>query len=301
MVKCSSSSCQHATGNGCVCVCGHGNHGAKARLRWAVALRIPVGQRHSQQKNDSAIAAEQRRKAQIALTKQSESLRLSRTDPRRHDANAFFEANRSLEIVDWLIEHPTELEQMQWIADQVGDSAEELLTQREGKHHRVADHLWCDILASLATVLDKMLETKDKVIELVASDVADKVWRLLKRQRNKELGNAPCQKPQTRNTTSRLARDKSDGLDERILKKTTQVLVKKIIKHFTSDPVMPIENLLLQIRLLALLFCPDPYAHQAVWNHCMFPLLKEKIIADSLEELQTLKRVFNQMWTTWPL
>lgn len=300
MIKCSSSSCQHATGNGCVCVCGHGNHGAKARLRWAVALRIPVGQRNSQQEDDSAIAAEQRRKAQIALTKQSESLRLSRTDPRRHDANAFFEANRSLEIVDWLIEHPTELEQMQWIADQVGDSAEELLTQREGKHHRVADHLWCDILASLAAVLDKMLETKDKVIELVASEIADSVWKLVEKERGEELGNAPCQKPRTRNTTSRLSRDISKGLDERILKKTTQVLVEKIIKHFTSDSVMSIENLLLQIRLLSLLFCPDPYAHRAVWNCCLVPLLEGKVVAKSLKELQTLKRLFDQKWT-WPL
>ncbi|QOW64654.1 hypothetical protein [Rothia terrae] len=300
MVKCSSSSCQHATGNGCVCACGHGNHGAKARLRWAVALRVPAGQRTSQQENDSTIAAEQRCKARIALTKQSESLRLSRTDPRRHDANAFFEANRSLEIVDWLIEHPTELEQMQWIADQIGDSAETLLTQHKGKHHRVADHLWCDILAALAVILEKALKTKDKIVDLVASEVADGVWRLLKSQRNKELGNAPCQKPQTRNTTSRLSRDISKGLDERILKKTIQVLVEKIIKHFTSDPVMSIENLLLQIRLLALLFCPDPYAHRAVWNHCMIPLLKERIIAESLKELQTLKRLFDQKWT-WPL
>lgn len=300
MVKCSSSSCQHAIGNGCVCICGHGNHGAKARLRWAVALSIPSSQRTSQQESDSAIAAEQRRKARFALTKQSESLRLSRKDPRRPDANAFFEANRSLEIVDWLIEHPTELEQMQWIADQVGDCAEELLTQREGKHRRVADHLWCDVLAALADVLEKALKTKDKIIELVASEVADSVWRLVKRERNKELGNAPCQKQQTRNTTSRLARDTSEELDERILKKTTQMLVNKIIKNFASDPVMSVENLLLQVRLLALLFCPDPYAHRAVWNHCMVPPLKERVIAESLEELQTLKRLFDQRWN-WQL
>lgn len=300
MVKCPSSSCQHAIGNGCVCICGHGNHGAKARLRWAVALSIPSSQRTSQQESDSATAAKQRRKARSALTKQSESLRLSRKDPRRSDANAFFEANRSLEIVDWLIEHPTELEQMQWIADQVGDCAEELLTQREGKHRRVADHLWCDILAALAAVLEKALKTKDKIIELVASEVADSVWRLVKRERNKELGNAPCQKQQTRNTTSRLARDTSEELDERILKKTTQMLVKKIIKNFASDPVMSVENLLLQVRLLALLFCPDPYAHRAVWNHCMVPLLKERVIAESLEELQTLKRLFDQRWN-WQL
>lgn len=300
MVKCSSSSCQHAIGNGCVCICGHGNHGAKARLRWAVALSIPSSQRTSQQESDRKIAAEQRRKAQSALTKQSESLRLSRKDPRRPDANAFFEANRSLEIVDWLIEHPTELEQMQWIADQVGDCAEELLTQRKGKHRRVADHLWCDILAALADVLEKALKTKDKIIELVASEVADSVWRLVKRERNKELGNAPCQKQQTRNTTSRLARDTSEELDERILKKTIQMLVNKIIKNFASDPVMSVENLLLQVRLLALLFCPDPYAHRAVWNHCMVPLLKERVIAESLEELQTLKRLFDQRWK-WQL
>lgn len=300
MVKCSSSSCQHATGNGCVCVCGHGNHGAKARLRWAVAMRAPSCQRTEQQKNDCAIAEEQRRKARIAVATQSESLRLSRTNPRRHDANAFFEANRSLEIVDWLIEHPTELEQMQWIADQIGDSAEKLLIQREGKHRRVADHLWCDILAALATVLEKAVETKDKIVDLVASEVADSVWKLVKRERGKELGNAPCQKPQTRNTTSRLARDTSEELDERILKKTIQVLVKKIIKHFASGPVMSIENLLLQIRLLALLFCPDPYSHRAVWNHCMVPLLKERVIAESLDELQTLKRLFDQRWN-WPL
>lgn len=300
MVKCSSSSCQHATGNGCVCICGHGNHGAKARIRWAKALSIEKSQQTQKERSVVKLAKKQQSKAKEALLEQNRTLSQSRKAPRRHDANAFFEANRSIDIVTWLIEHPTDCDQMEWIADQIGAAAEDLLIQLPGKHRRIADHFWCDILAALASILDKTLETTNQLIDSSAEFIAGQVWELVKNTRNEERGNAPCQKDKTRHRTSRFSRDVQDGLEEAILKQAVEKLVKKIVKKVASEPTSTVEQLLLQIRLLAILFCPDPYAHRAVWNGCMVPLLKENIIAVSLEGMENLKRLFNQRWN-WNL
>lgn len=89
MVKCSSSSCQRATGHGCVCICGHGNHGAKARLRWAATLAKEPSQRRQTEKADAELAKTQQSKAKDALLKQYTTLKPSRRAPRRDDANAF--------------------------------------------------------------------------------------------------------------------------------------------------------------------------------------------------------------------
>lgn len=300
MVKCSSSSCQHATGSGCVCICGHGNHGAKARIRWAKALSKEASQRSQAERADAKLAEKQRNRAKEVLKSQNETLRQSRKAPRRDDANAFFEANRTIDIVNWLIEHPTTCDQMEWIADQIGEAAENLLLQFPGKHQRIADHFWCDVLAALATILAELLETSNQLIDDTAEAIAEKVWESVKATRNEEKGNAPCQKQRTRKTTSRLRRDYQEGLKEAVLKQTVETLVKKIIKKVVAEPEMTVETFLLQIRLLAILFCPDPYAHRAVWNNCVIPLMEEEIIAKSLEGMDILKRLFEQRWS-WDL
>lgn len=189
---------------------------------------------------------------------------------------------------------------MEWIANQIGDSAENLLTQFEGKHRRIADHFWCDILAALANVLAEMLEASDQLLDDTAEAIAEKVWALVEDTRGKEKGNAPCQIEKTRNSDSRLSRDYQEGLLEAVLKQAVETLVKKIVKKVAADPEMTVEAFLLQIRLLALLFCPDPYAHRAVWNGCAVPLIREGIIARSLDGMEALKRLFEQRWS-WDL
>lgn len=300
MIKCSSSSCQHATGSGCVCKCGHGNHGAKARIRWAKALSKEVSLRNQTEKADAQLAKKQRSRAIEVLRKQNETLRQSRKAPRRDDANAFFEANRTIDIVNWLIEHPTACDQIEWIADQIGETAENLLTQFPGRHRRVADHFWCDILAALATILAELLETSNQFIGDAAEAIAEKAWASVETTRNEEKGNAPCQKQCTRKTTSRLSRDYQEDLQEAALKQTVETLVKKIIKKALAEPKMTVETLLFQIRLLAILFCPDPYAHRAVWNNCAVPLIKDEIIAKSSEEMKNMRRLFEHQWS-WDL
>lgn len=296
MVKCSSSSCQHATRAGCVCACKQGNHGAQARIRWAQALAKEASQRNQQEKEDVNKARTQQGKAEKAIIRQSKKLRKSIKSPRRPDANTFFESIRSIEIVSWLIEHPTECEQMKWIASQVGEAAEELLLQTTGRQQHIADHLWCDILAALATVLAETLKSTDQLISTVSAEIAEQVWKLVKATREEELGNAPCQTPKTRNKTSRLTRDQNNGIDELILKKVTEELIKKIIHTAFSEPRTSIESLLLQVRLLTLLFCPDVYAHRAVWNNCLVPLIKAEIIALSSDELKQMRPLFEEKW-----
>lgn len=75
---------------------------------------------------------------------------------------------------------------MEWIANQIGDSAENLLTQFEGKHHRIADHFWCNILAALATILSKILETSNQLLDDTAEGIAKKAWELVEDIRSEE-------------------------------------------------------------------------------------------------------------------
>ncbi len=144
MLTCTGSSCRHAVSPGCECGCGGGNHGALARLAWAAALTVPAPQRTSDQNQQVVTAAAQRSRATSKVKGQENSHRRSRKKPRRADATAFFESTRTVDIVDWLVANPSEREKIQWMARQVGDVCEQVLTQHPGTHARLADHFWCD-------------------------------------------------------------------------------------------------------------------------------------------------------------
>lgn len=47
---------------------------------------------------------------------------------------------------------------------------------------------------------------------------------------------------------------------------------------------------------LALLLCPDPYAHREVWNHCLVPLLEERVIMDAEHYMRILRPEFQLPW-----
>ena len=85
---------------------------------------------------------------------------------------------------DWLIEHPTERKQIEWIANQVGDACEEILKKFPGKHKRLADHFWCDVLAALAHAIDEVSKKIDSISENISSYIANLVWEILKQERS---------------------------------------------------------------------------------------------------------------------
>lgn len=306
--QCTSSSCSHATGQICCCPCGGSKHGVKGRILWAEALEVPKEKRTGRQHRTADIAQGRRAVARDRVEKQQEPYRdfpdrySKHSKPRQGDAQWFFESNRSIDIVDWLIEHPTERKQIEWIADRVGDACGEILNESPEVYCRLADHFWCDVLAALAHAIDEVSKKIDSISEDISSYIADLVWEILKQERSSSTtSGSPNPRSKKREVAkTRLKKDEEAGLGDVFLENVTKRLVKKIVKKFLKESTTPITTKLgeLQqnVRILALLMCPNPYAHRAVWEYCLLPILKAEIVIKVNEYLENFLDTFKQPW-----
>ncbi len=295
MLRCSGSACRTAVSPGCECKCGGGNHGAYARILWAAAMMVPPENRTDEQTNHAKTAEEQRKNATEKLEQQQKShASLSSIEkPRRADATAFFEFSRSVEIVNWLIEN-RECQEIESMALKVGDACEKLLTQHPKWYKRLADHFWCDILAALVQVLTEILDAADKFPEHV-SELGARTWDAVHSQRSESNGNAPSQRKKRKDTT-RADEDAAENLDYVILKKAVEDLVETLMTGVTEATHAALDLLVLRLQVLAILFCPDPYAHKALWNYCVVPLLKQRVVIQSEKYSEKFLEMFKQQW-----
>lgn len=300
-----SSSCSHATGQICCCSCGGSKHGVKGRILWAEALEVPKEKRTGRQRHTADIAQGRRAYVRHRVEEQQESYKKlpdPYNKPRQGDARWFFESNRSIDIVDWLIEHPTERKQIEWIANQIGDACEEILKKFPGKHKRLADHFWCDVLAALAHAIDEVSKKIDSISENISSYIANLVWEILKQERSSSTtSGSPNPRSKKREVAkTRLKKDEEAGLGDVFLENVTKILVKKIVNKSLKGSTLPITTKLgeLQqnVRILALLMCPNPYAHRAVWEYCLLPILKAEIVIKVNEYLENFLDTFKQPW-----
>lgn len=298
-------SCSHAMGQTCCCSCGGSKHGVKERILWAEALGVPKEKRTSRQRHTADIAQERRAYVRHRVEEQQEPYKKLPdpcNKPRQGDARWFFESNRSIDIVDWLIEHPTEREQIEWIANQVGDACEEILEKFPGKHKRLADHFWCDVLAALAYAADEVSKKIGSISEDISSDIADLVWEIIKQERSSSTTsgspNSRLKKGEVAKT--RLKKDEEAGLGDVFLENVTKRLVKKIVKKSLKESTLPfttkLGELQQNVRILAILMCPNPYAHRAVWEYCLLPILKAEIVIKVNEYLKNFLDTFKQPW-----
>ena len=268
---------------------------------------MPEEKRTGRQHRTADIAQGRRAVARDRVEKQQEPYRdfpdrySKHSKPRRGDAQWFFESNRSIDIVDWLIEHPTERKQIEWIADRVGDACGEILNESPEVYYRLADHFWCDVLAALAHAADEAIKKIDSISEDVSSYIADLAWKILKQERSSSTGDTPNPRVKKSGVTkTRLKKDEESGLEEVVLEDVTKKLVKEIVKKFLKESTTPITTKLgeLQqnVRILALLMCPNPYAHRAVWEYCLLPILKAEIVIKVNEYLENFLDTFKQPW-----
>ena len=300
MIKCSGSGCRHAVGIGCACECGGGNHGAKARIAWARALAEAEPSEADSQL--AGVAEEARKKARAATAEAQSSLPRNPRRPRRSDATRFFEAARTVEIVDWMMSHPGETEQLGWLADQVGSVCENLLKTNTGQHRRLADHFWCDVVAALVRVLDEMIDRVDALPEAITlatiPEVKERTWERVEKSRGESSGNAPTARPTSRSyqTDTRRDRDLAAELAEAALRKAVEELVGLILNGAIEGVHVTFDGLSVKLRLLGILLCPDPYAHAAVWDDCVVPLLKIGIVARARSYISAYRDMFGVAW-----
>lgn len=251
-----------------------------------------------------ATAETQRQRATAMVRTQESSLRKAQKKPRRKDASWFFESGRSVEIVDWLVSHPTEREQIDWMADQVGEVCELLLNQNPHTHRRLADHFWCDVLAALARVLDEALSELDslpgELSEAFISALSERTWEAVRNERGSSKGNAPTRRQSTQNDSYRIDEDIDAGLSEVMLKRAVKELVSILLSGVNEAAHLTLDNIVLKLRVLAILFCPDPYAQRAVWEECVVPLIKQGVVIRSKSYAQRFLDMFKQTWSWSP-
>lgn len=221
------------------------------------------------------------------------------------DATTFFEATRTVEIVNWLAANPTELDELDWLADQIGDACATALNKNPGTHVRFADHFWCDVLASLALVLDRLAASVTSLPAAVAKEtapvIATDTWNLVAASRSASFGNRPSStaRSRSRRTSARSARDNTAGLATTVLQPITEKLVKTVLAAAAAGTDLTFAGLILKLRVLAILFCPDPYAHQLVWDECVVPLVQNGVVIASGSILTKLLGMFKTKWS-WP-
>lgn len=211
---------------------------------------------------------------------------------RHKDADASVEYARSVEAIDWLVEHSTQTqEEVQWLADQIGEiGSREIanLSLSVGQRRRLGDHFWCDTTVALVEIVEELREGKTKAVkefsQATADVIASEVWSKVEASRREADGTREVA---ARRTNSRTRRDRD--LDEKLTAAILRPIVEKVVTAAVSTAFAPLdaqlELTLWKLRIVTLMLCPDPYAHKAVLTHCLQPIAKEEISEAAHEQL----------------
>ncbi len=192
-------------------------------------------------------------------------------------------------MVHWLIEHPTELSELRSIVDQLITASEKLLTgtpeQKKVRAARMLDHLWCDLLASIACGLEQVAEVESRTKKRLAEAVSQAAMRVLEDAQGEALA-APTGTTVTDIRGSRREDDEEadTGLERAVLEGCIQAVVKGALDSATSGFDAGLTAMLTKIRIAALMLCPDVDAHDLVWDHCWIPLWHDAILDITLEK-----------------
>lgn len=300
MPNCSGSGCQSASGISCACRCGGACHGIRARLNWAQSKSKPVGKR-TEVDNDLVNKFDERiRKTKENIQAHMKCINKSRKKPTREDAKYFFEYCRTVDIVFWLIENYNEINAIDHIAKIIEKECEKILLKYPECYTRLADHFWCDVLAATASVLQEMLQNIDKTSEeledYLASEIAKKVWQTVYAQRVSARGNRPYTRINNRSTKSRASLDKEAKLPRKMLEHAVKNIVNRLLSPVSSFSHQSLEPIILKLQISAILICSDPYAHKAVWEHCVVPLIVDAVVLRCVDISQEYVNLFKQQW-----
>lgn len=291
-------SCETATRDICTCTCGGASHGI-GRIRWAAAraeadagrespsisrnvekwkaakkkvkgrLSTLVAKRRAKRANRAAGSAGGKTKVPLGPILHGETIETA-------------EYARTVVLVKWLSINHDERMQIEWLADEISKLGATTLDELAGSdddarcriRKRLADHFWCDCLAAIVASLDEVRALQEK-IRSGAGDTAGKTaalaWRKVQDSRSSSHGKLP------RSRSGRVVRSKSDeqaGLDEAILERAVAGVVKLAFDGLTAGSGTGIETLVIKLRILALIMCPNPVRHELVWRHCWLPLVK---------------------------
>ncbi|MGW0252693.1 hypothetical protein ACWDYH_39325 [Nocardia goodfellowii] len=178
------------------------------------------------------------------------------------------------DAVAWLALNHNALEEIKYLADQIGEVADVALeTLSPGRQvKRLADHFWCDVVGALAWVLAEIQGAVDKLRDCAIDWLVDAVWRQMRESRTTDCGNTP--NGRTSRRSCRADDDAAASVSEQLLKDLVKSVLKKVCGGLTLQ-VLSIDAIVLKLRILAIVICPDVLAHKLVWDHCFVPLFQQ--------------------------
>lgn len=286
-----TGSCATSMSPGCDCCCAHARHGLAGRLLWAQALRRDEGSPNqssiSQEAHKRKADAAGRLEVRIAQAKRTKrSCGLSRVN-----TNAAFEFARSVDMVEWLVRHPAECEQLSAIVELLVATSEKLVSeapvrQRASLRKRLLDHLWCDLVASIVCAVEETVELESSIKGVIAEVIADTAVKLLADSRSRKaagrLANTKSGKTRTR---ADLDIEAGLSLESAIIKGCIRGIIRIILDSATAPLDAYLKSSLLQLRIAAVMLCPDVMMHSLIWDHCWLPLWHDAIFDAALDEL----------------
>lgn len=157
--------------------------------------------------------------------------------------------------------------------------------RRKRVQDRLGDHFWCDLLAALVVVLEAPADLESQIRDDIAQatgNVAALVWAEIKRSREQSHGYTPgAQTPRPLRSTA----DDRAHLDDVILRSAVTAVVNRVLDTLVTSSGVSTEDLRTRLQVLALIMCPDPAAHQLVWERCWRPLFRSILKQELLDEL----------------
>lgn len=306
-----TGTCGTAVNPGCTCPCLHAQHGLHGRLAWARALESNKGspdRTAAELRRGTAttrlgerIAQSAKSKKQIEERLNSEKQSQKSGEPKKSsglskiNAKHAFEFARTVCMVDWLVEHPTERAQLQSVVGLLIKASTKLLANKSDiekariKKH-IWEHLWCDLIASIVIAIDKVDLTVGQTTNDIAIEVAAAATELLVSAWTKATAQ-----PAQGNTDGQLVTPDAGSdvsLESAILKGCIQGciqgIVKIALKGATGGLGESLKTIQLKLRIAAVLLCPEPDEHEEVWEHCWLPLWKEAVLGGLLTDLADL-------------
>lgn len=191
---------------------------------------------------------------------------------------------------------------MKYLSDMIGEIAGDAVMELGAglTRHRIADHFWCDILASLVCVLESVESALEKLEKGAVDWLVDEVWAQVRASRSSDCGNTPRRRTLRREDRHEL--DDGADLAEELLKRWTKALIQRLCDGLLAQK-LTLDVIVLKLQLLAIVLCPDAAAHKKVWDHCFVPLL-QKWTGEEVRD--TLRNFFPQFsapatWTGPPL
>lgn len=245
-------SCERAKGHQCGCsACGGAQHG------WTHSLLLardpsPVARQEARDDSDRRWAAAP---PPIGRRQPSSRRKAAATD------------SATADLVDWLAENPDTIERIQEVGDVLTGPVIEELDKRFGgskpreARRRLADHFWCDLLATLAEAIEKFSKTMDQIPEYVTTAIM-----------------------QSRKT------DRRSPLLEPLVGLAVRTAWEPMMSMIQATGI---EDLQRTCQILAVLICPAPENHKAVQDGALLPLAKEGMLEISRERLEL---VFPAEW-----